>query len=41
MANNYNFEEEKVFEENLPEEDESELVEEQMRVKRSNIVNQT
>ena len=44
MANNYNFAEEKVFEENLPEEDmedEPELVEEQMRVKRTNIVNQT
>ena len=44
MANNHNFAEEKVFEENLPEEDmedEPELVEEQMRVKRTNIVNQT
>ena len=44
MANNYNFAEEKVFEENLPEEfmeDEPELVEEQMRVQRTNIVNQT
>ena len=44
MANNYNFAEEKVFEENLPEEfmeDEPELVEEQMRVKRTKIVNQT
>ena len=44
MANNHNFAEEKVFEENLPEEDmedEPELEEEQMRVKRTNIVEQT